>query len=73
MIDQICKADEYFENEEGSKLIDKYVIITKAQKEINTNLKEEAEKRNVKIIFDKELKQLLSKMAKAYLGETVSE
>lgn len=72
-VEQINKADVFFKNEEGTTLIDKYVIITKANKEINGDLVDEAEKSNVKILFDKEVKSLLSQMAKAFIGETAIE
>lgn len=72
-VEQINKADDFFKNEEGTTLIDKYVIITKANKEINGDLVDEAEKSNVKILFDKEVKSLLSQMAKAFIGETAIE
>lgn len=71
VINQISKSDEYFKVENGDVLIDKYLIVTKADKEENKELKEEADKAGVKIIFDKELKQLLVKMSKAFLGDTI--
>lgn len=70
---QICKADEYFGKEGEGILIDKYLIITKASKEINTELMMTAEKNGVKVLFDKEVKQLLVKMAKAFLSDTVTD
>ena len=72
-VDQICKANEYFSKEEDAILIDKYLIITKAEAELNKDLKKYAEERGVKIIFAKELKKLLSKMARAFIGDGVSD
>jgi hypothetical protein len=73
VVEQICKADTYFTKESGEILIDKYIVLTKAPKDINEELIKEAEAKGVKIIFDKELKQLLSQMAKTYLKDIVSE
>ena len=70
-MDQICKADDYFWKEEGSVLIDKYLIIIKAQSEINKNLIEYAEQNHVKILFDNDVKKLLSKMARAFIGDGI--
>ena len=72
-VDQICKANEYFSKEEDAILIDKYLIITKAEAELNKDLEKYAEEKNVKIIFAKELKKLLSKMARAFIGDGVSD
>ena len=67
-VDQICKIDKYFHENENCKVIDKIVIITESEKEDNSELEEYAEKKNVKIIFSKELKDLLYKMGRATLG-----
>jgi len=72
-VDQICKANDYFSKEEDAILIDKYLIITKAEAELNKDLEKYAEEKNVKIIFAKELKKLLSKMARAFIGDGVSD
>lgn len=72
-VDQICKANDYFSKEEDAILIDKYLIITKAEAELNKDLEKYAEERGVKIIFAKELKKLLSKMARAFIGDGVSD
>ena len=71
VVDQICKADTYFREEEGAVLIDKYIIITKAKSEVNTGLINYAEDKNVKILFDEEVKQLLSKMGRSFLGDAI--
>ena len=71
VVDQICKADNYFLKEEGSILIDKYIIVTRAKSEVNAELIKYAEQKNVKILFDKEVKQLLSKMGRSFLGDAI--
>lgn len=64
-IKQISKADNYWNNE-NSKVVDKYVIITKANKDDNERIIEN--QNGVKIIFINEVKELLSIIGKAYLG-----
>ena len=71
VVDQICKADNYFLKEEGAILIDKYIIVTRAKSEVNAELIKYAEQKNVKILFDKEVKQLLSKMGRSFLGDAI--
>ena len=71
VVDQICKADNYFLEEEGAVLIDKYIIITKAKSEVNPDLIKKAENNKVKILFDEEVKQLLSKMGRSFLGDAI--
>ncbi len=61
VINQIKKADSYWENE-NLILIDKWIIITRATSEANEKLKEEAG--NVKIVFANELKPLLNKISR---------
>lgn len=65
VIDQINKADEYWGNE-NLKLIDKWVIITKASKDENNNLS--SFDKTVKIIFAKEMKHLLSRIGKSIVS-----
>ena len=60
-IDQINKADDYWQNE-GLKLIDKWLIITKAPKDSNNEI--ENNESGVTVIFANELKALLSRIAK---------
>ncbi len=72
VIEQITKSDEYFRNE-NEILIDKYLIIIRADKDINNDLMEKAEKAGVKVLFDRDLKRLLTKMAKAFLSDTIAE
>jgi len=65
VIDQINKADSYWESE-NLKLIEKWVIITRATKDVNIELTENDS--NVKIIFAGELKVLLNRIAKKLIG-----
>ncbi|HFQ5395796.1 TPA: hypothetical protein ACGUP1_004650, partial [Vibrio vulnificus] len=64
-VEQISKADDYWANE-GLVLIDKYVIVTKCEKEQNLNVTTLDE--SVKIIFANELKDLLLKMGMSEMG-----
>lgn len=65
VIDQINKADKYWEGE-NLKLIEKWVIITKASKDVNIELTNNVS--DVKIIFAGELKELLNRIAKNMIG-----
>lgn len=65
VIEQINKADEYWKNK-NLKLIEKWVIITKALKNENSILVENDS--DVKILFVSELKELLSMIAKNMIG-----
>ena len=65
VINQIEKSEKYWDSE-NLKLIDKIVIITKAQKDHNLKLLEND--KNVKFIFANELKQLLSEIGKHFVG-----
>jgi hypothetical protein len=65
VINQINKADKYWDSE-NLKLIEKIVIITKANKEQNVQLVENDS--NIKFIFANELKQLLSEIGKNFIG-----
>ena len=65
VINQIEKAESYW-NTENLKLIEKIVIITKANKA--NNLKLLKNDKNVKFIFASELKQLLSEIDKQFIG-----
>lgn len=66
-IQQIRKADSYW-NTENSKLVDKYLIITKAHRQDNLNILQSSS--DVKIIFAHELKELLTSIGRGYLGFT---
>jgi len=65
VIDQINKADNYWESE-NLKLIEKWVIITKSSKDVNTELLNNNS--NVKINFADELKDLFNRIAKNIIG-----
>jgi hypothetical protein len=65
VIKQINKADKYWNNE-NTKLIEKIVLITRADKKDNLSLLEN--KDNVKFIFAKELKELLTKIGETFIG-----
>ncbi|UYM16014.1 hypothetical protein [Endozoicomonas euniceicola] len=64
-VKQISKADQYWKNE-GLVLIDKYVIVTKCEKEKNAEIASLDD--SVKIIFANELKELLMKMGISETG-----
>lgn len=64
-IEQICKADKYW-NQENRRVIEKIVIITKADRKENHQLTEN--RRGVKVIFISELKELLGAVGRTYLG-----
>ena len=71
VVDQICKADDYFLNQEGSILIDKYLVITKAKSEVNQNMLGYAEQKGVKVLFDKDVQELLLSMGRSFLADNV--
>lgn len=66
IINQINKADTYWNNNGNLKLVEKIVIITKADKKINSKLLNNTS--SIKFIFATELKQLLSEIGKIFLG-----
>lgn len=68
VLHQIEKSENYWNNE-NLKLIDKIVIITKAQKAQNINLLKNNS--DVKFIFVKELKDLLSEIGKHFYRNNV--
>lgn len=75
VVDQISKANEYFQsiqNEDGSVLIDKYLIITNAKSSDNNALIDKANEAGVKILFDEDVKRLLSKMGRTFICEDLS-
>jgi hypothetical protein len=65
VIKQINKADKYW-NDENVKLIEKIVVITRAEKDDNIDLIEN--KSGVKFIFAKEFMQLLSNIGQTFIG-----
>jgi hypothetical protein len=66
VIKQINKADEYWRDNEGVKLIEKIVVITRAEKESNIHLIENESE--IKFIFAKDFMQLLSNIGKVFIG-----
>lgn len=66
-IDQINKADAYWESE-NLKLIEKWVIVTRASKYVNLEITNNTD--NVKIIFAEELEDLLNRIGKKMAGIT---
>ena len=70
VIDQINKADNYWENG-NLKLIEKWVIVTKAPKEINEDIAKNES--GVRILFAGEFKNLLSRIAKNIIGKSMLE
>ncbi len=69
VIEQINKADDYWNNE-NLKLIEKIVIVTKSGK--NENEKLSNNDSNVRIIFANDLKELLNQIAQNYIGLKVN-
>jgi hypothetical protein len=68
VIAQINKADKHW-NDENIKLIEKIVIITRADKNDNNNLLENDS--GVKFIFAEEFEQLLSNIGQTFIGNEV--
>jgi len=69
VIDQINRVDDYLkENEPNTVLIDKYIIIVDADSSDNDKFILAANEQNIRLIFKKELKTLLSQMAKSTIG-----
>ncbi len=68
VIDQICKADKYWDdNETESKLIEKMVIVTNAESGKNKEITEYAKSKDVRILYKKEFDQLLLKIANSFI------
>ena len=67
-IDQIDKATytDYFD--EGTTVIEKMVLITGAEKEVNTDVADYAEKEGVKILFKESFNNLLARIASSYIN-----
>lgn len=70
VINQICKADSYW-NKENLLIIEKIVIITRAEKDFNLKLLEND--KNVKFVFANDLKLLLSEIGKKYFWNKLSK
>lgn len=69
IIDQIKKADIYWENE-NLKLIEKWIILTKAKKSDNPNLANNTD--GIKVLFSEDVKELLSRVGKSWIGSEMS-
>jgi hypothetical protein len=63
-IDQLNKADNYWEKEKGIKLIDKILIITKLNYEGNEGFKRQCEESNITPLFEEELSEILYDVGK---------
>ena len=66
-VDQVGKA-AWWENESDYHVIEKVVILTKAQRADNPRLEAHGEKENVRLVFADELKTLLTDYAKRTIG-----
>jgi len=66
VIEQINKSEKYWKDIENLKVIEKIVIITKAEKKENIKLVDN--KSGVKFIFANDLKTLLSNIGKVHIG-----
>lgn len=65
VIEQIGKADEYYQDP-NLKLIDKWIIFTRAIEDANLQLIDGAN--GIKIVFANELKEILENIGKAIIG-----
>jgi hypothetical protein len=70
LFNQINKSDNYWDSE-SLKLIEKWVILTKASKKDNPHLLDNVS--NVKVIFAEDLKELLGKAGKTWIGSQAFE
>lgn len=68
VIDQINKAETYFQDKNELKLIEKIVIVTNAKQEENFNFIKYAKEKDVKVIFSEELKEILFEISKKTIG-----
>jgi len=66
-IDQLNKADAYWEKEKGIKLIDKILIVTRANCEENKDFKKLCGDNKIKLLFEEELSGLLYEVGKTAL------
>uniref|UniRef100_A0A2B4R8L0 DNA ligase (NAD(+)) n=1 Tax=Stylophora pistillata TaxID=50429 RepID=A0A2B4R8L0_STYPI len=64
-VEQVKKADKYFE-EQGLKIIDKFVLITEAKKNENLHLLEKYKDEDIEFIFVNDLKELLGRIGKVF-------
>jgi len=70
LFNQINKSDSYWDSE-TFKLIEKWVILTKASKKDNPHLLDNSS--NVKVLFSEDLKELLGKAGKTWIGSQAFE
>lgn len=66
-IDQIEKAT-WWNKQDGFSLVDKVVVMTKAQRDQNASLEEYAQEKGVRLMFAEDLKKLLVDYAKRTMG-----
>jgi hypothetical protein len=72
-IDQLKKADDYWEKEKGIKLIDKILIVTRANYEGNEDFKRQCIASKITPLFEEELSELLYEVGTtAFLKQEVS-
>lgn len=63
-IDQISKADSYADwHNAQNQLLEKWVVLTKCQKQLNPKFEQYAASKNVKVIWGDDLKELLYNIA----------
>lgn len=70
VLNQINKSDNYWDTE-NLKLVEKWIIVTKAKKKENSHLLDNSS--NVKILFAEDLKELLNKAGKNWIGAQAFE
>ena len=66
-IEQILKADDYWKDNNNEKLIDKYVILIGAKKELNETFKIKAEESDVSVLYEDGVADLLMRAVKYHL------
>ncbi len=71
VIDQIKKADDYWLENKGLKIIEKVVIITKGENEENSDLTDNTDVAGIKFIFKDGLEDLIEQYAIKYIGSNL--
>ena len=71
-VDQIIKA-EWWDGQDSYSVVEKVVIMTKANREANGDLVEYANKKSVRLVFAEDLKQILTEYAMRTMGLTSSD
>lgn len=66
---QVNKVENYFKDNDNVKIIDKIVIVTRAQREDNLHLINNCE--NVRYIFADELKELINSFGLSYMSKNL--